>query len=120
MSFICEYQGLFFFLFEDKKKIEFYFIEQCRGNSPCIYGTCYTNAGESACVCTPGYTGVKCDEEIDECLSSPCLHNGNCTDQINGYICDCSATYYEGVNCEIGMYSNKFFKKINFIVFSTT
>ena len=89
-------------LFKDKRN-DFYFIEPCSTNTDCNNGACYINPGQSACVCQPGFTGEKCLTEIDECLSSPCLHNGNCSDKINGYICDCSSTYYEGVNCEIGM-----------------
>ena len=31
--------------------------------------------------------------EIDECLPAPCQHRGNCTDQVNGYHCDCYEEY---------------------------
>jgi Notch-like protein len=39
--------------------------------------------------------------DIDECSTSPCV-NGNCMDEINGYICTCNPGY-EGPDCEIGM-----------------
>ena len=33
-------------------------------------------SGMYVCSCQPGYQGQQCEEEIDECLSSPCI-NGN-------------------------------------------
>ena len=39
--------------------------------------------------------------DIDECASSPCQNSGNCTDQINGYTCNCFHGY-DGSNCENG------------------
>ena len=38
--------------------------------------------------------------DVDECGSSPC-QNGNCTDGVNGYTCNCFDGY-TGNNCEIG------------------
>lgn len=40
--------------------------------------------------------------DVDECASSPCVH-GNCTDQINGYVCECIHGYI-GVVCETGIW----------------
>ena len=40
--------------------------------------------------------------EINECVSDPCL-NGQCTDQISGYMCTCTAGY-TGSICETGMF----------------
>ena len=39
--------------------------------------------------------------DIDECTTSPCQNGGNCTDQINGYTCNCLHGY-DGTNCENG------------------
>ena len=50
---------------------------------PCVNdGICIPDAeyprgsGMYVCSCQPGYQGQHCEEEIDECLSSPCI-NGN-------------------------------------------
>ena len=37
------------------------------------------------CLCVLGWTGVNCDENINERLSDPCQQGGNCMDVINGY-----------------------------------
>ncbi|XP_020513395.1 protein Z, vitamin K-dependent plasma glycoprotein b [Labrus bergylta] len=36
----------------------------------------------------------------DQCQPNPCLHGGNCTDQVGGFICSCSAPHY-GQACEL-------------------
>ena len=37
--------------------------------------------------------------DTDECVSEPCQNNGTCTEQINGYECQCVAGF-NGTNCE--------------------
>ncbi|XP_066271848.1 P-selectin-like [Branchiostoma lanceolatum] len=37
--------------------------------------------------------------EFDDCLSSPCLNNGTCTDGKSNYTCTCGEQFY-GPNCE--------------------
>ena len=38
----------------------------------------------------------------DECMSNPCLHNGQCMDGINGYECACQEQH-TGTHCERGI-----------------
>ena len=50
------------------------------------------------CLCKPGYTGSKCENEINECEGDPC-HSGKCTDLINDFKCDCNGTGFTGDTC---------------------
>ena len=36
------------------------------------------NPLDYTCICAPGYTGINCSENIDECISEPCMSNGQC------------------------------------------
>ena len=39
--------------------------------------------------------GDGCTEDIDECLSSPCLNGGSCMDAIASYTCNCSVEFLD-------------------------
>jgi len=43
--------------------------------------------------------------DADDCLEQPCLNEGTCIDELNGYSCLCKEGY-KGVNCEDGKNSN--------------
>lgn len=58
-----------------------------------------TGQGSYTCSCRPGYTGVNCDEKINECDSNPCRNGGSCTDGESGYVCECPQGYF-GTHCE--------------------
>ncbi|XP_041347602.1 uncharacterized protein LOC121367477 [Gigantopelta aegis] len=40
-------------------------------------------------VCYPGWHGAHCDDDIDECLESPCNNEGACVNFKGGYECQC-------------------------------
>ncbi|XP_038077194.1 protein jagged-1-like [Patiria miniata] len=68
----------------------------CQNNATCLdddRGTGYS------CYCPPGYHGQLCQINTDECVSSPCLHDGTCEDRVNAFDCHC-APGYEGLRCE--------------------
>lgn len=46
------------------------------------------------------FTGMFCEENIDECNALPCLHNATCIDGIANYSCQCTEGY-SGRLCEI-------------------
>ena len=41
------------------------------------------------CICSTGWSGSQCEDNVDECLEEPCLYNGTCVDSEGGYMCQC-------------------------------
>ena len=41
-------------------------------------------------------------EDIDECACSPCLNDGACSNNVDGYVCRCEGGY-TGLLCESGI-----------------
>lgn len=75
-------------------------INECE-SSPCAStGVCVDEVADYSCQCTPGYTGRRCDVDIDECAPGPCLR-GACSDVVNNYLCDCDGTGFTGSECHI-------------------
>uniref|UniRef100_A0A674MY80 Notch receptor 2 n=1 Tax=Takifugu rubripes TaxID=31033 RepID=A0A674MY80_TAKRU len=74
--------------------------DDCASNL-CVYGECQDGINEYKCVCSPGYTGDKCDVDINECSSNPCMSGGTCVDNVNGFHCLCPPSTY-GLLCLSG------------------
>ncbi|KTG34823.1 hypothetical protein cypCar_00018775 [Cyprinus carpio] len=55
-------------------------------------GTCVDLFNMFGCQCPPGWEGITCEKETDECVSGPCLH-GKCKDKFNGFDCLCHPGY---------------------------
>ncbi|KAM9364956.1 protein eyes shut homolog [Pholidichthys leucotaenia] len=72
----------------------------CLNGATCITTSQPTSPPQFICNCSPGFTGMMCESEIRECDSSPCHHNGTCTDLLGDYECQCP-TGFQGKNCEV-------------------
>uniref|UniRef100_G3U9Y6 Crumbs cell polarity complex component 2 n=1 Tax=Loxodonta africana TaxID=9785 RepID=G3U9Y6_LOXAF len=60
----------------------------------------FRHAAGFLCRCPPGFEGLTCQEDVDECLSEPCLHGGTCHDTVAGYTCWCPEPW-DGHDCSV-------------------
>lgn len=69
-----------------------------------------------SCQCMPGYTGLRCETNIDDCETNKCKNNATCVDLIEGYQCKCQGGY-------MGQYTITDYKEtiriLNFCVYDT-
>ncbi len=73
----------------------------CSSNPCWSPGTAFCTSLQTSfqCTCKPGYSGVLCQTEINECASAPCLNGGTCVDSINRWNCTCTSAW-SGVICQ--------------------
>lgn len=64
---------------------------------------CTTNNTDESCVCLPGFTGVSCENNIDDCIGVTCNNRGRCVDGVQNFSCNCEPGY-TGAICESGKY----------------
>ncbi|KAM5298505.1 sushi, von Willebrand factor type A, EGF and pentraxin domain-containing protein 1 [Ctenodactylus gundi] len=86
-------------LIQVKHEVSSQVFHECFLNPCHNSGTCQQRGRGYICLCPPGYTGLKCETDIDECSSLPCLHNGVCRDQVGSFTCECPSGY-AGQHCE--------------------
>lgn len=60
------------------------------GANPCEHkGKCLNTQGSFECRCLQGYTGPRCEIDVNECVSNPCQNDATCLDQIGEFQCIC-------------------------------
>jgi len=65
-------------------------------------GNCVTdnfNKNGYVCLCPIGWSGINCENKINNCLINPCLNGGNCLNLINSFRCYCKEEW-EGEICQ--------------------
>ncbi|CAH1256252.1 NOTCH3 [Branchiostoma lanceolatum] len=80
-------------------------IDDC-ASSPCVHGTCTDDVGSYTCSCENGWEGTDCDQNTDDCASSPCWFGGTCLDEFRDFTCVCPKGF-EGKKCEIAAFSGQ-------------
>ncbi|EDV21876.1 uncharacterized protein TRIADDRAFT_59529 [Trichoplax adhaerens] len=61
--------------------------------NPCVYGNCTISEDDYVCHCQSGYTGIKCDQDIDECMIKNGGCNRLCTNTHGSYFCSCPGNF---------------------------
>ncbi len=75
----------------------------CASN-PCLHGGVCTleqswKVNTYSCNCSSAWTGQNCEQDVDECTSSPCKNMGNCINKEQGFTCHCLPQWI-GPTCE--------------------
>ncbi|KAG5272733.1 hypothetical protein AALO_G00168720 [Alosa alosa] len=78
----------------------------CHPNPCHSGGVCETNEkqrgdsfGGYLCKCPPGFNGLHCQHNVNECAKNPCKNGGICTDLEANYTCECPGKFM-GRNCQ--------------------
>ncbi|XP_029365737.1 versican a [Echeneis naucrates] len=74
-------------------------VYTCTENICLNGGSCYKTGSVHTCSCAPGYTGDRCETDIDDCQSNPCRNGGTCVDRLASFTCVCLPSY-TGLYCE--------------------
>ncbi|XP_046562968.1 uncharacterized protein LOC124271859 [Haliotis rubra] len=74
----------------------------CRSKNESLYNCTNYRRAEGfdlyyECACASGWTGMHCEDDVNECGSSPCSWPYVCYDDVNRYYCACAK---ENPNCD--------------------
>ena len=70
----------------------------CDNDAECVV----TDNGMPHCDCLPGWEGVLCEDNTNDCDHEFCQNGSVCQDEINDYTCICPAGF-EGQHCELNI-----------------
>ncbi|PIK49767.1 hypothetical protein BSL78_13354 [Apostichopus japonicus] len=69
-------------------------------SNPCAHGgQCLELTAGFKCLCSSGWTGQLCEDNLDDCESAPCQHEGTCVDLVGGFDCLCTKQW-QGPTCQ--------------------
>lgn len=43
-----------------------------------------------SCECPAGFSGARCESNVDDCVDHKCANNATCVDLVQTYECSCS------------------------------
>ena len=52
------------------------------------------------CSCLLGYTGIRCEQDINECSPSPCLQGAQCLNLVGQFECICPVGFEGILHCK--------------------
>ncbi|XP_042555612.1 sushi, nidogen and EGF-like domain-containing protein 1 [Dipodomys spectabilis] len=73
-------------------------LHPCLNGGQCI-DDCVTGSPSYTCSCRAGFTGRRCQLDVNECTSHPCQNGGICTHGVNSFTCQCPEGF-RGPTCE--------------------
>ncbi|XP_062584887.1 uncharacterized protein LOC134246515 [Saccostrea cucullata] len=76
-------------------------VNDC-ASQPCLNGECIDLLHGYECRCIYGFSGARCEENIDDCAYHACENNATCVDGAANYTCECEKGY-KGELCEIAI-----------------
>ncbi|MFT7803566.1 delta-like protein 3 isoform X2 [Arapaima gigas] len=65
-----------------------------------VGGQCLDLGHSVMCRCRAGFSGSRCEINVDDCARNPCRNAGTCVDGINDYTCTCTLGY-TGKDCSV-------------------
>ncbi|KRZ38457.1 Uncharacterized protein T4C_13788 [Trichinella pseudospiralis] len=89
------------------RKISFDHLTQgCQSNVQCGLtdicengATCSDEWNLVTCTCLPGFSGLKCENDVDECEYGWCKHGSTCRNLIGDFACDCLPGWTDVDDC---------------------